>query len=156
MCVCLSLSLSLFFSLFFSAFWYIINNLYVHEQSRSAHSMCNCAIDFVLFCCCCVYTYVSWVLSVSLCLNVCSYIITHCRCKCAFLDPCFSISFSLNVFIRARLYWDWLYVYRYVSWSSLVSLCLCQRTFLSVRLSVRVCYRKYACMWANALSSLSV
>ena len=131
-CAFVSLSLCLFFSLFFSAFWYIINNLYVHEQSRSAHSMCNCAIDFVLFCCCCVYTYVSWVLSVSLCLNVCSYIITHCRCKCAFLDPCFSISFSLNVFIRARLYWDWLYVYRYVSWSSLLSFSLSVSAYISL------------------------
>ena len=46
------------------------------------------------------------------------YIITHWRCKCPFHYPCFSLYFCLNVFIRVRLYCDWLYVYRYNRWSS--------------------------------------
>ena len=42
---------------------------------------------------------------------VSGYIITHCMCICTFLDPRFSLSFSLQVCIRIRLYCHSLYVY---------------------------------------------
>ena len=42
------LSLSHSFSLFVSVSGYIIGNLHVYEQPHSAHSACNCAIDFSL------------------------------------------------------------------------------------------------------------
>ena len=67
---------------------------------------------------------ISFSLFVWMYVEVSGYIITHCSCKCAFLDPCFSLSFCLNGFIRVRLYCDWLYVYRYVSWPSFLSLFL--------------------------------
>ena len=62
--------LSLTFSLFVSASGYIIGNLHVY---RSAHSMCNCAIDFFsLFM---LRVYVRLLIRIafpSSCLNVCS------------------------------------------------------------------------------------
>ena len=141
---CAFVSLSLLLSLFFSVFWYIIDNLHAHEQSRSAHSVGNCAIDLFIkknkIKKNCVYTYVGW---------VSGYIITHCRFKCAFLDPCFSLSFSLNVFIRARLFWDWLYVYRYVCWSSFLSFSLSVSAYISVCLSQCPNILSIICMYVS-------
>ena len=102
-----SLSLSLWAS------GYIIGNLHVYEQARSVRSACNCAIYIFSL-------HFAWILSLSLslsldsyfflslclwmCVAVSGYIIPHCMCKCTSLDACFSLTFSLNVFILFRIY----------------------------------------------------
>ena len=106
-CICTSLSLSLWAS------GYIIGNLHVYEQARSVRSACNCAIYIFFFSSFCVdtfslFVFVSWFIFLSLCLWMCvavsGYIIPHCMCKCTSLDACFSLTFSLNVFIVFRIY----------------------------------------------------
>ena len=104
-CTCICTSLDPPFSLTLSASGYIIDNLHVYEQARSAHSPCNCAIDLSLHFAC-IRTSLDSYFSLSLCLwvwmcvAVSGYIIPHCRS----LDPCFLVSFSLNVFILFRVY----------------------------------------------------
>ena len=51
-------------------------------------------------------------------------IIVHFWCICTYLDPCFSLSFSLIVYVCVRLYCHWLYVYRYISYSAFLSISL--------------------------------
>ena len=79
--------LSLSFSLSVSVSEYIIRNLHVCEQTRSARSACNSAMEdgffFTFFFC--LYAYVSWFLFLSLScvwmsVPVSSYIMTDCMC----------------------------------------------------------------------------
>ena len=113
-CIGTSLDLRLSLSLCFSQYSGVLSVISTYINKLVQLTQCVIAVyNLFLYILFCVYTYVTWVvfLSLSLCLWMCvavsGYIITHCRCKCAFPDPCFSLSFCLNVFIRARLYCDW-------------------------------------------------
>ena len=67
--------------------------------------------------------YVTFPMFLSFCLWMCipvsDYIIIHSWCICTSLDSCFFLAFSLIVYICIRLYCHWLYVYRYISYSTI-------------------------------------
>ena len=82
------------------------------------------------------------------------YIVTDCRCIFPSLDPCFSLSFSLNTSISVRLYCHWLFVRRYVSWSTFLSLSFVMSVSVSGVLSVNL--RVYVRLLIRTSVSLSL
>ena len=87
-------------------------------------------------------------------LVVFGYIVTDCRCIFPSLDPCVSLSFSLNTSISVRLYCHWLFVRRYVSWSTFLSLSFVMSVSVSGVLSVNL--RVYVRLLIRISFSLSL
>ena len=116
-CTCIGTSVeplwSLSLSLCLSESGYIIDNVHEYEQARSAHSACNCAIYIYIYYF--LLLHFAWIRTsldsyffLSLCLGMCvavsGYVIPHCRSNFTSLVACFSLSFSLNVFIIFQVY----------------------------------------------------
>ena len=115
----------------------------------------NACITANIACVCTsLYPCFSLSLCVWMCIPVSDYIIIHSWCICTYLDPCFSLSFSVIVYICVRLYCHWLYVYRYVSYSTFLSislsLCLsqCQGILLIKCMYVSKCIQVAQCVIA--------
>ena len=126
--------------------WFVFLSMFLSVSVNAcitANIACICTSLYLCF----SLTFCLW-----MCIPVSENIIIHSWCICTSLDPCFCLFFSsIFVYVCVRLYRDWLYVYRYVSYSAYF---VCLSIPLSLSVSGYIIGNLHVCQQATSARSV--